>query len=204
MSDAVVYVVDDEPSLRDSVAMLLRSIGLPAKTFASAEEFLGGYSPGAPGCLIVDVRMPGMSGLELQEHLSAKRVNLPVIIMTGHGDVAMAVRAMKAGAADFLEKPFNDQVFIDSVQRALRQPTVKSLGDDDLAAIRARMDELTAREREVMQLLIEGRANKVIAAKLGLSIRTVETHRAKVMEKTDARSLAELVRMAIACGIMTG
>lgn len=204
MSDALVYVVDDEPSLRDSVAMLLRSIGLSSKTFASAEEFLAGFSPGVPGCLVVDVRMPGMSGLELQEHLSVKRVSLPVIIMTGHGDIAMAVRAMKAGASDFLEKPFNDQLFVESVQRALRQPAGKAISDADAEAIRASIAELTVREHEVMQLLVEGRANKVIAAKLGVSIRTVETHRAKVMEKTAARSLAELVRMAIACGMMQG
>jgi two-component system, LuxR family, response regulator FixJ len=202
MADATIYVVDDEPALRDSIAMLVASVGMQARTYPNAEAFLAGYSPGAAGCLVVDVRMPGMSGLELQETLAARRIALPVIIMTGHGDIAMAVRAMKAGAADFLEKPFNDQVFLDSVQRALRQPLAKPAGEGDVAAIRARIDELTEREREVMLLVVEGRANKVIAAKLGLSIRTVETHRAKVMEKTEARSLAELVRMAIACGMV--
>ena len=202
MPDALVYIVDDEPAVRDSMAMLVSSVGLQAKTFSSAEAFLAGYSPGAPGCVVADVRMPGMSGLELQEHLSAKRIPVPVVIMTGHGDIAMAVRAMKAGATDFLEKPFNDQVFLESVQRALRRPATATHADADVTDAIARLETLTAREREVMQLIVEGRANKVIAAKLSLSIRTVETHRAKIMEKAEARSLAELVRMAIAAGLM--
>ena len=202
MRDATVYIVDDEPALRDSIAMLVSSVGLAAKTFATAEEFLANYSPGVPGCVVADVRMPGMSGLELQEHLNAKRVTLPVVVMTGHGDIAMAVRAMKSGAADFLEKPFNNQVFLDSVQRALRQPATKATAESDAASLRKRLDALTEREREVMLLIVEGRANKVIASRLGLSVRTVESHRAKIMEKAEARSLAELVRMAIACGIV--
>jgi two-component system response regulator FixJ len=196
--DPIVFIVDDEPAIRDSLALLLRSVGLRTRAYASAAEFLAAFRPVAHACLLADVRMPGMSGLELQETLRARGVRLPAIILTGHGDIAMAVRAMKAGAADFLEKPFNDQVLIDAVHRALAEAVQAPAGRAaDRAAIEARVQTLSPREREVMQLVVDGRPNKVIATRLGLSTRTVEVHRAKVMEKMQAGSLAELVRMAL-------
>jgi FixJ family two-component response regulator len=202
MPEPTVYIVDDEPAIRDSLAMLLRSVGLASRTFPSAPAFLDGFEDGAPGCLVADVRMPGMSGLELQEALRARAAALPVIIITGHGDIAMAVRAMKAGAADFIEKPFNEQVLLDAVHRALAQQRTGEPPSAVRAEIEARVATLTPREREVMLLVAEGRPNKVVATRLGLSTRTVEVHRAKAMEKMQARSLAELVRMAIACELM--
>jgi FixJ family two-component response regulator len=205
--EPIVHVVDDEAAIRDSLAMLLRSVGLASRTWASAPEFLSGYTAGGPACLIVDVRMPGMSGLELQEALRARGDALPVVIITGHGDVSMAVRAMKNGAADFLEKPFNDQTLLDTVHRALAASSAAAAGDADApaadrAAVVARLETLTPREREVMALVAEGRPNKVVATRLGLSTRTVEVHRAKVMEKLGARSLADLVRMAITAEVL--
>jgi FixJ family two-component response regulator len=202
MSEPTVYVVDDEPAVRDSLAMLLRSVGLRVEAFASATAFLDAYAPALTGCLVADVRMPGMSGLALQEALAALGSTLPVIIVTGHGDVAMAVRAMKAGAADFIEKPFNEQTLLDAVHRAMatRKPSVSP--GAARAEIEARVATLTPREKEVMLLVAEGRPNKVVATRLGLSTRTVEVHRAKVMEKLQARSLADLVRMAIACELI--
>jgi RNA polymerase sigma factor (sigma-70 family) len=202
MPEPTVYVVDDEPTIRDSLAMLLRSVGLQSRTFASAKDFLGGYQRGSLACLVADVRMPGMSGLELQETLRATDAALPVIIITGHGDIAMAVRAMKAGAADFIEKPFNEQVLIDAVHRALAQQQPAPPPSASRAELEARLATLTPREREVFLLIAEGRPNKVVATRLGLSTRTVEVHRAKVMEKLQARSLADLVRMAIACELL--
>ena len=203
MPEPTVFVVDDEPAIRDSLAMLLRSVGLASRAFASAPAFLEGFDPGAQGCVVADVRMPGMSGLELQEALRARQATLPVIIITGHGDIAMAVRAMKAGAADFIEKPFNEQVLLDAVHRALAQGRADAPPQGaNRPEIETRVASLTPREREVMLLIAEGRPNKVVATRLGLSTRTVEVHRAKVMEKMNARSLAELVRMAIACDLI--
>ncbi len=203
MPEPTVFVVDDEPAIRDSLAMLLRSVGLASRTFPSAPAFLEGFDAKAPGCVVADVRMPGMSGLELQEALRAQQARLPVIIITGHGDIAMAVRAMKAGAADFIEKPFNDQVLLDAVHRALAQSRADAApAGSNRPEIEARVATLTPREHEVMLLIVEGRPNKVVATRLGLSTRTVEVHRAKVMEKMGVRSLAELVRMAIACDLI--
>jgi FixJ family two-component response regulator len=203
--EPLVFVVDDEPAIRDSLALLLRSVGLATRTFESAQAFLDAFEPVANACLLADVRMPGMSGLELQDTLRARGVKLPVIVLTGHGDIAMAVRAMKAGAADFIEKPYNDQVLIDSVHRALAGARgAPASAAADRAGIEARLATLSPREREVMQLVVEGKPNKVIATRLGLSTRTVEVHRAKVMEKMEARSLAELVRMALAAGLPEG
>jgi FixJ family two-component response regulator len=198
--EPLVHVVDDEAAIRESLAMLLRSVGLASRSYAGAQEFLDAWQPQGAECLVCDVRMPGMSGLELQEALSARSARLPVVLITGHGDVAMAVRAMKAGASDFIEKPFNDQVLLDAVNRALaRARDGQGVGR---AEIEARLATLTPREREVLLLVAEGRPNKVVATRLGLSTRTVEVHRARVMEKMQARSLADLVRMAIACGLM--
>ncbi len=200
--DPLVHVVDDEASIRDSLALLLRSVGLASRTFADAKSFLAAYEPRANCCLVVDVRMPGMSGIELQDALRARAATLPVIIITGHGDIAMAVRAMKAGAADFIEKPFHDQTLLDAVHRALERSSGSNAArDSDPAALHARLATLSPREREVMIQVVDGRPNKVVATRLGLSTRTVEVHRAKVMEKIGARSLAELVRAAIACGV---
>ena len=198
--EPLVHVVDDEPAIRESLAMLLRSVGLQSRACGSAQAFLASWRPGGAECLVCDVRMPGMSGLELQETLKARNSQVPVVLITGHGDVAMAVRAMKAGASDFIEKPFNDQVLLDAVNRALvRARDGQGAGR---AEIEARVVSLTPREREVMLLVAEGRPNKVVATRLGLSTRTVEVHRAKVMEKLQAGSLAELVRMAILCDLM--
>ena len=178
--------------MRDSLALLLRTVRIPTRSFADAASFLAALPLGSPACAVVDVRMPGMSGLELVETLRARRIAIPVVVMTGHADVPMAVRAMKAGAADFLEKPFNDQEMLEAVQRALAAtpagPRPETTG---------RYATLTPREREVMALIVEGKANKVVGAELGLSQRTVEVHRANVMDKMGARSLAELVRLAL-------
>ena len=198
--EPLVHVVDDEAAIRDSLAMLLRSVGLQSRAYAGAQAFLDSWRPGGAECLVCDVRMPGMSGLELQEALKARNAQLPVVLITGHGDVAMAVRAMKAGASDFIEKPFNDQVLLDAVNRALAR--ARNGHGAGRAEIEARVESLTPREREVMLLVAEGRPNKVVATRLGLSTRTVEVHRAKLMEKMQARSLAELVRMAIACDLI--
>ena len=203
--DPLVFVVDDEPAIRDSLAMLMRSVGLATRVYASAQEFLDAFRPVPNACLLADVRMPGMSGLELQETLRTRGLKVPVIVLTGHGDIAMAVRAMKAGAADFIEKPYNDQVLIDAVHRALAASRGSQASPAvDRAGIEARVATLSPREREVMQLVIDGKPNKVIATRLGLSTRTVEVHRAKVMEKMQAASLADLVRMALAAGLAAG
>lgn len=196
-SKPTVFVVDDDPGVLDSLALLLRSVGLEAATYASANEFLSDYDPEKPGCLVLDVRMPGMSGLQLQERLEARGSTLPIIFLTAHGDVPMAVKAVKAGAADFVQKPFRDQEFIDKIQQALEENKRlrKEAGQHD--EILARMAMLTPREKEVMDLVVDGKANKVIAHQLDLSQRTVEIHRARVMEKMGAGSVAELVRMVM-------
>jgi len=161
--DPLVHIVDDEASIRDSLAMLLRSVGLESRSFADAKSFLAAYEPRTNCCLIVDVRMPGMSGIELQDALRARGTALPVIIITGHGDIAMAVRAMKAGAADFIEKPFHDQTLLDAVHRALERARASPGGaaETDLATLRARLATLSLREREVMALVVEGRSPRV-------------------------------------------
>ena len=189
-----VYIVDDDAAILDSLKILVESEGYRAVAFASALEFLASDAPAAlDGCLIADVRMPGMSGLELQEELNARGAKLPVIIMTGHGDVPLAVSAMKAGAVDFLEKPFDEEALLDSIRRAIEKPAV----DESVRQTLERMAALTPRENEVLDLLVLGRANKVIAYELSISPRTVEIHRARVMDKMGARSLAELVRMVL-------
>lgn len=190
-----VFIVDDDEAVRDSLRLLLKSIGLPVRTFASAQEFLPGYEARQPGCLVLDIRMPGMSGLELQQQLNMRGATIPVVFITGHGDIPMAVEAMQHGAFDFLQKPFRDQDLIDRVQRALeRDATIRAqLRTTD--RIRENLASLTPREREVLSLVTAGKPNKVMAGDLGVSQRTVEIHRARVMEKMQARSLAQLVRM---------
>jgi FixJ family two-component response regulator len=190
---AVVFVVDDDASMRRSLESLLRSVGLDVHLFSSAQEFMPAKRPDMPGCIVLDVRLPGMSGLTFQEELAKAGIALPVIFVTGHGDVPMTVRAMKAGAVEFLTKPFDDQVLLDAVIERDRARRQQAAG---IAALKVRYDELTAREKEVMQLVVTGRVNKQIAAALGLSVVTVKVHRGQVMRKMLAKSVAELVRMA--------
>lgn len=192
-----VFVVDDDEGVRNSLRFLLKSVGLPTHTLASAGEFLDSYKPNQAGCLVLDVRMPGMSGLELQQQLNVRGAVIPVIFITGHGDIPMAVEAMQQGAFDFLQKPFRDQDLIDRIQRALERDARNRAALDQHARIRARLDSLTPREREVLALMTQGKPNKIMAADLGVSQRTVEIHRARVMEKSGAASLAQLVRMVM-------
>ena len=198
---AVVFVVDDDPSMRRSLETLLRSVGLDVRLFSSAQEFMQAERPDAPGCLVLDVRLPGMSGLTFQQELAKAGVALPVIFITGHGDVPMTVRAMKAGAAEFLTKPFDDQVLLDAIHAAIERDRARRRDAASLAALKARYDELTERERQVMKLVVAGRVNKQIAAELGLSLVTVKVHRGQVMRKMLAKSVAELVRMADRLGV---
>ena len=192
-----VFVVDDDEGVRNSLRFLLKSVGLATRPLASAGEFLETYKPSQPGCLVLDVRMPGMSGLELQQQLNLRGAVIPVIFITGHGDIAMAVEAMQQGAFDFLQKPFRDQDLIDRIQRALERDARNRASLEQHAKIRERLDSLTPREREVLTLMTRGKPNKVMAAELGVSQRTVEIHRARVMEKSGAASLAQLVRMVL-------
>lgn len=192
-----VFVVDDDDAVRDSLRLLLKSAGIPCEVYASAQEFLSGYDPAQPGCLVLDVRMPGMSGLEMQHELNLRGATLPVIFITGHGDIPMAVEAMQQGAHDFVQKPFRDDDLIERIQRALARDAKVRAGLEGHKAIRAHLESLTPREREVLALLVRGKPNKAMAHELGVSQRTVEIHRARVMEKSGASSLAELIRMVM-------
>jgi two-component system, LuxR family, response regulator FixJ len=193
----IVFIVDDDAAVRNSLRLLVKSVGLSAAVFASAQELLASYDPHQPGCLVLDVRMPGMSGLELQQQLNLRGAVIPVIFISGHGDIPMAVEAMQNGAFDFLQKPFRDQDLIDRIQRALEKDRENRATLGERTRIRERLDTLTPREREVLDLVTSGKANKVMAAELGLSQRTVEIHRARVMEKMGASSVAQLVRMVL-------
>ena len=194
---ATVFVVDDDDAVRNSLRLLLKSVELPVALFASAQEFLAAYRMDQPGCLVLDIRMPGMSGLDLQRDLSLRGAIIPIVFITGHGDVPMAVDAMQQGAFDFLQKPFRDQDLIDRVQRAFEKDATSRRALAEVGRIRELFESLTAREREVLALVTSGKANKVIAAELDVSPRTVEIHRARVMEKMEAPSLAALVRMVL-------
>jgi len=195
-----VLVVDDDEGMRAGLEFLLASAGHNVKSFASAQEFLDYCRPDMQGCLLLDVRMPGMSGLELQEHLRAERVRMPVIIVTAFANVPMAVQAVKAGAFDFIEKPFESADLLARVHKALAHAGDLRRDKQQVEAIRRRLSALTPREREVMDLVVAGRLNKQIAAELDISMKTVENHRANVMRKMRAESLAELVRMAMMAG----
>jgi two-component system response regulator FixJ len=194
---ATVFVVDDDDAVRTSLRLLLKSVGLPVETFGSAQEFLDAFDADRAGCLVLDIRMPGMSGLELQQKLNEMHAIIPIVFITGHGDVPMAVEAMQHGAVDFIQKPFRDQDLIDRINQALERDKENRAGLKERDAIRRRMEQLTPREREVLDLVTQGKANKVIAGDLNVSQRTVEIHRARVMEKMGASSLAHLVRMVI-------
>jgi RNA polymerase sigma factor (sigma-70 family) len=196
-ANATVFIVDDDQAMRTSLQWLIESTGMSVKTYDSADAFLTDYYPGRAGCLLLDVRMPGMSGLELQAYLAREGFRIPVILITGHGDVAMAVRAMKAGAMDFIEKPFHDEDLLRSLRNALDHDQKTRANRLARADIAMRLAELTPREHEVMAMVTDGKSNKEIAAALGVSAKTVEAHRARVMEKMRAESLAELVRMAL-------
>jgi FixJ family two-component response regulator len=196
-----VYVVDDDPSVRIAMERLLKSVGLTVKTFASAQGFLEQATPEWSGCLIVDLRMPGMGGLDLQDHLSARQVSLPVIFLTGYGTVPASVQAMKAGAVDFLEKPVNDQTLLDAVHKALERDRAARRNQAEMQSLRQRLAALTPREYEVLTFIISGRLNKQSAAALGTTEKTIKVHRARIMKKLECASLAELVRLAGKAGI---
>jgi RNA polymerase sigma factor (sigma-70 family) len=196
-----VFVVDDDQAMRKSLKWLIESVGMQVESYASADEFIRNYYPGRSGCLLLDVRMPGMSGLDLQEQFIRQNIKIPIIIITGHGDVPMAVRAMKAGAVDFIEKPFNDEFLLDSIRKALALDVQQRTFQAQRAEIATRLAHLTPREHEVMEMVTNGKSNKEIANQLGVSTKTVEAHRARVMEKMEADSLAELVRMVMAANV---
>lgn len=196
-SEAVVHVVDDDPAMRDSLEFLFDTAGLNVRTYESAPALLAKVNELGAGCIVTDVRMPEMNGLELVRRLNELGVRLPVIVMTGHADVPLAVEAMKAGVRDFIEKPFDDEVFLSAVRAALAEGEAIEAQESQEAAVRERLASLSTRERQVLEGLVAGRANKVIAYDLGISPRTVEVYRANVMTKMQARSLSELVRMSI-------
>jgi FixJ family two-component response regulator len=194
--EPTVFIVDDDDAVRRFLSGLIQSVNLRVETHASAQDFLDAYEPGCPGCLLLDVRMPGMSGLELQRELAEQSVDLPIIILTGHGDVPVAVQAMKAGAVDFIEKPFNNELLLDRIQTAVAQSMRADSVRTRRAEVSNRLKSLTPRERQVFDLVVAGEVNKGIAHYLAISEKTVEIHRANVMNKMRAKSLASLVRMA--------
>jgi len=196
----VIYIVDDDDGMRRALTVLMSTVGYQPAAFARPAEFLAKYDPNQASCLVLDVRMPEMSGLEVQQQLNRNGAMLPVILITGHGDIPMAVQAMKDGAFDFLQKPFRDQDLLDRINAALKQDAQNRESVDRLADLRQRSASLTPREREVLEHVVDGKANKVIAIDLGLSERTVEIHRANVMEKMGARSVAHLVKMHLTLG----
>jgi FixJ family two-component response regulator len=201
-TDAMVFVVDDDASVRDSLKNLIRSVGLGAELFASAQEFLRSKRPDVPGCLVLDVRLPGLSGLDLQRRMAEAGLQIPIIFITGHGDIPMTVRAMKAGAVEFLTKPFRDQDLLDAIQQALERDRKARDQRAEIEEMRSRFASLTPREREVMARVVAGLLNKQIGAELGTSETTVKIHRHQVMEKMGAGSLPELVRMADRLGLL--
>jgi FixJ family two-component response regulator len=194
-ADAIVFVVDDDRSIREAIKSLISLVGMRVETFGTAREFLRAERPDLPGCVVLDVELPGLSGLDLQRELSAHGINLPIIFITGYGDIPMSVRAMKAGATEFLTKPFRDQDLLDAIQQALERDSAARRHSKEIAELRKRFDALTSREREVMSLVVTGWLNKQIGFELKISEITVKIHRGRVMQKMGAQSLAELVRM---------
>ena len=195
-AQALVVVIDDDPDIRNALQGLLETVDLQAALYATASEFLASKRPQGPCCIVVDVRLPGLSGLDFQQELARENIPIPVIFITGHGDIPMSVRAMKAGAVEFLTKPLRDQDLLDAIQAALRHDRARLEDERKVADLRNRHDSLTAREREVMALLVSGRVNKQIAAEAGISEVTVRLHRGQIMRKTRASSLADLIRIA--------
>jgi two-component system response regulator FixJ len=192
-----VFLVDDDQDMRESIRSLLRSVGLPLESYSTAQEFLEKFDPEKPGCLVLDVRMPGMSGLDLQQRLRDRGIDLPIIIISGHADVSIAVRAIKAGAVDLIEKPFNDQLLLDRIHQALEENTRREHHKVESAEVLTRMAELTPREKEVLDKVVSGMTNKNIAIELGISRKTLDIHRSKVLQKMKAESIADLVRMVL-------
>ncbi len=192
-----VFLVDDDEAVRDALALLMKSVALTSRSFASADEFLAEYDPDCPGCLVLDIRMPGMSGMELQQKLIEMRAILPIIFISGHGDIPMAVEALQRGAVDFIPKPFRDHELLSRINKALEDDRKNRDTLVERKEVEKRINKLTAREEQVLKLVVQGKANKVIAGDLEVSQRTVEIHRARVMEKMKARSLAQLVRMVM-------
>ena len=199
----VVFVIDDDASMRDAVSRLLNAVGLTVQTFASAREFLAGRLPDVPGCAVLDVRLPGLSGLDLQREMVERGIHIPVIFITGHGDIPMSVQAMKAGAVEFLTKPFRDQDLLDAVRSGIQLDRQGRKERAELAELRDGLRQLTPREREVMSLVVAGLLNKQVALRLGTSEKTIKIHRSHVMQKMRADSLADLVRMSQKLGIET-
>lgn len=193
-----VFVVDDDEAMRDSISCLLESVHLHNRTFGNAKDFLDFCNPRQSGCILLDIRMPGMSGIELLEHLKARGIKMPVIIISGHGDVPLAVRALKLGAFEFLQKPFNAQDMLDHVHAALRLIQQNNLENRKQECLRSNFDSLTGREKEVMELMVAGNSSKAIGMKLGISPRTVDIHRSKIMKKLNIHSVAELVQTRLA------
>ena len=198
---SVIHIVDDSSAIRDAIGWLVEQVGLTCRKYASALEFLEKASKGMQGCLVLDVRMPGMSGLDLQDTLHDRGINLPVIIITGHGDVPITVRAMKAGAFEFLQKPFNDQVLLDTIHASLEKYRPIWEQEDTAARVREQMADLTPREREVLARLGHGKPNKVVAYDMGLSVRTIEGYRASIMSKLGARTVGELMQIVLETGL---
>ncbi len=198
---SIVFVIDDDDSVRRALRRLIRSVGLQVELFGSAHEFLERPRPDVPSCMILDVRLPGISGLDFQRRLAEAKVHIPIIFITGHGDIPMTVRAMKAGAVEFLPKPFNDQDLIDAIHQALERDRVRRRQEAEIATLRQRFESLTPREQEVLPRVITGLLNKQIAAEIGTSEATVKVHRSQLMRKMGAESVAELVRMAERIGI---
>ena len=199
-NEATVFLVDDDDAVRDALELLLDSVGLRTAAYPSAAAFLAHYDPGRPGCLVLDIRMPAMSGMELQAALAEKSVNIPIIFLSGHGNVSMSAKAFRSGAVDFLEKPFDENVLLERIHEAIRLDRSNRESTARRAAALTRLASLTRREHEVMLLIVTGHANKEIATKLDLSTRTVETHRGRIMEKTAAQSLTELMAIALESG----
>jgi FixJ family two-component response regulator len=198
---SIVFVIDDDDSVRRALQRLIRSVGLRVELFGSAHEFLERDRPNIPSCMILDIRLPGMSGLDFQRRLAEAKIHIPIIFITGHGDIAMTVRAMKAGAVEFLTKPFNDQDLLDAIQHALEQDRVRRQQEAEIATLRERFESLTPREQEILPRVVSGLLNKQIAGEIGTTEATVKVHRSQLMRKMGSKSVADLVRMAERIGI---